>query len=367
MFCIDTVVGSRLIHKLAVKLGGEEIGNKGQHGNQQQNPRTVAQVGKIGGITKAEATDVEVGNYFDFFLKRRNYSITKSIVLEVFKSIDNSTGTILQARQKLDGTTGRLQGFAKTACRRGCGCKGGNSRSNALAYAKHVVQRVHNNVIECNNNRHLHDQRQATAIGAVIFALIELLNLRLHFLHGGLIVASLVLVLNCHFLGTETCLLNGVLLLHDGKRQHQDFDYNCEQANTDDIVAKAEPLGNPIQNLTDYAKHAVQEFGFINLDFFAESGKQASHVSSIQLIQNTCALFVRKLCIGIGSNSVCCSRYGVCFSDNILCGIKVQSLVLFEVIGVAIIKAGNGHIIATVSRNQSFTSVKCFLCAVSRR
>ena len=284
--------------------------------------------------------------------------------MEIAECIDDVFAVFLKKGQQLDSAAVRCNGHTETACRGRCGGKGGERSGYVSTLTQHVVERVDNDVIQCHNDRQLHQKRQASAIRAEVLALIELLNFRLHFLHSGLVVASLVLVLDSHFLGTESCLLNGVLLLLNGERQHQNFDNDCEQADTDNVATKAEVSGNPVQNLTDNAEKSIPEAALFDGNVFAECINQCFNVFCVEFVKNAVFCFVRKLCVG-KSSGASRRRGGIRFFDNILRVFEVEPLV-FGIVALGI-KALGSHIIAAVCRNQSLTRIELFLCAECRR
>ena len=146
--------------------------------------------------------------------------------------------------------------MAKTACGACRGVVQIQCVRNAGSLTEHVLQGVDNDVIQREQDGHLNQQRQAARCGVVILALIQLLDLGCDLLAGGLVITTRVLFANGHFLGSELCLLDGVLLLLDGKGQHDDLHENGKEADAQDVRA-AQYVGDPAQRRTDPAQKGI--------------------------------------------------------------------------------------------------------------
>ena len=197
------------------------------------------------------------------------------------------------------------------------------------------MQRVDHDVVKCNQNRELEQQLEASAGRAVILTLIQLLDLLRYLLLGNLVGSSLVLVADCHFLGAKGRLADGVLLLLNGKRKHQNLHENRKDTNTHDIAAKAKISSDPSQAHTDRAKDLVPKAALcLGVNRSLEGGDQLIQISRIHLVD---ALVGNLICI-------LCSL--ICRNENLLCR-------LHRILG------SERHIICRIAVTQKVISSGC--------
>ena len=149
---------------------------------------------------------------------------------------------ILDLRKKLDSTVGRRYGKTETACRLGSCEERSDSRGKTCSSAHNVFDGIDNDVIKEHNDRKLDDHRTATAHGVEVFSLVEILNLLCNLLLSSLVVSALIAISDRHFLRTKSCLLDGILLLLDCEGHHKNFNEDSKQADTDEVVAKADGI-----------------------------------------------------------------------------------------------------------------------------
>ena len=242
----------RLIGKLAVDLHTEEVDHESQHRDHQQHIRLM-EAGHQTHILP-EQTEVREGDVGQLV-------ITVARVGEIQEVLQPLRRFATEVGKQLDSAAGVAQRHAKPARRTRGGAIGGQCGGETGGKPQHVAQRVYHDVVQRNDDRELDKQRQAPAHGVKTFLLIHLLQLRLHFLHGRLVVAPGVLFADCHFLRAHFRLFDGVFLLFDAKRQHDDFDDNRKDEERQHVVAAGQ-LGENLQKLADPDKQRVNRTVF---------------------------------------------------------------------------------------------------------
>ena len=157
-------------------------------------------------------------------------------------------------RSYTGGTT--ANGKAKTASRF-CGVAiGYQCIRNTCRHAQHISQRIDNDLIKCKDHGNLNEDRQATAHGVEALLLVHLLDLLRHLLLRCLVSTSLILFADRHFLGAQSCLLNGIFLLFDTKGQHHDLNHKSKDQNAHHVVT-ARDLRDDLQELADPHKQGI--------------------------------------------------------------------------------------------------------------
>ena len=208
------------------------------------------------------------------------------------------------------------------------------------------MQRVNDNGVQCHDNGQLQNELEASAVGTEILLLVEFLDLLLHLLHRGLIVSVLVLCTDRHFLGTKLCLSDGVLLLLDCKREHQNFDDDCKYADTDDIASKSDGVGQEVEEATDTGQNAVDyTAGRLQINGDLERIDQGEQVGFVQsgIIKGD---FVFILCTF------------VCFANDLDCSSRGIGSAVLVGICVRILEVGIQHIVAAVCSNEELTGIQ---------
>ena len=224
---------------------------------------------------------------------------------------------------------------SETAGRPGRGIEQAHGRGNAHRLSQHIHQRIDDNVIQDDNDRELHEKRQATAVRAEVLLRVHLLNFPLNLLHRHLVVSARILLADRHFLRTKFRLLDGVLLLFDCKRGHQRFHKDRKDADTDNITAESEIGCQPIEEIPDAALNRIEQTGTRRqINGSLEQLHQLLHVCNIQIF----VVRLRNL-VAVGSFAVCSRNQRLCRRDDILVG--------FHVVGAyfAVVKPLGGHII----------------------
>ena len=124
----------------------------------------------------------------------------------------------------------------------------------ALRKSAHILKRIDYDVVKHYENGELDKKGETASHGVEAFLLIKLLYLSLHFLLGWLVLTSRILLAYSHFLGTELCLLYGILLLLNSKGQHEYFDdYRKDKERYDILISnylveQAQKQANGLKN-----------------------------------------------------------------------------------------------------------------------
>ena len=94
---------------------------------------------------------------------------------------------------------------------------------NISRHLQKECKRLCNNLIERKENGELDEHRETSARRIEVLSLIELHNLLIHFLLRSFVISSRILLSDDGFIGSETCLLNGVLLLLYSEGEQNDL------------------------------------------------------------------------------------------------------------------------------------------------
>ena len=208
------------------------------------------------------------------------------------------------------------------------------------------MQRIHHDAVKSHDDGELDDQRQATAVRAEILTLIKLLDLLLHLLHRHLVVSTLVLISDRHFLRTKRCLTNRIFLLLDGKRNHQNLNHNCKETDPRNIVAKAKRVGDPAQHRTDRLEDRVKNPTVgIQVHRGFECIDQGINVRLVDRFKHG------------GIHLILGFRTVVCLGQKIFDSLQIDTVV-YRGIHSRIVVALYGHIVTARGCNQHLLSIK---------
>ena len=145
------------------------------------------------------------------------------------------------------------------------------------------------------------------------------------------------MVSDSHLLRTEICLLNAVLLLLDGERDHENFNNDGEDADTEKVVAKANCVCDPTESSTDPKTECLKNISLI---------VKGNH--ELHCVNNCFNVACAESCV---SESVVC----VVVLKNCLCSLYVNNVVALLVLDTGVGRKGlvrTENVVAAVSRNK---------------